>query len=80
MQALVLGEDLALELVQVRAGLEPDLVHQPGTSRAVGLERLGLASVAVQREHELAARTLAQRVARTSACSSPTRRACASER
>jgi hypothetical protein len=60
-QARVLGEDLALELPQVRARLEPHLVHQPATSRAVGLERLGLASVAVQREHELGTRTLAQR-------------------
>ena len=61
-QALVLREDPSLELVQLRAGLEADLVDQPGARGAVGLQRVRLTAVAVEREHELTAQPLAQRM------------------
>ncbi len=45
-------------------GLDPELLDERGTRRRVGLERLGLPPGAVEREHQLTARTLAQRVLR----------------
>ena len=48
--------------MQLRPGLEADLLDQPGPRGAVGLQRLRLAAVAVEREHELAAQPLAQRM------------------
>ena len=56
------GEDLGLELAQLRAGLEPELVAHVPSAVAVDLQRLGLPPAAVEREHELAAYALAQRV------------------
>ena len=56
------GEDLGLELAQLRARLEPQLVAHLPSAVAVGLQRLGLPPAAVEREHELAAYALAQRV------------------
>ena len=42
-------EDLLLELAQARAGLEPELVGEPGPDPLVGRQRVGLAARAVQR-------------------------------
>ena len=53
-----------LQPAQVRARLEPELVDQRAPRVGVGLERLRLATAAVQREHQLRAQPLAQRVAR----------------
>ena len=39
---------------QLRAGLDADLLHQQAARVAVGLERLGLAPAAIQREHAAA--------------------------
>src|SRR4029079_10452321 len=58
----VLTEDRLLELAQLAAGLDPELVHERAARVLVGAERLGLAPRAVQRAHELAAQALAQRV------------------
>ena len=60
----VLLEDRLLEPPQRLAGLEPELVGQLLTGGAVDVQRLGLAARAVERQHELAAQTLAQRVRR----------------
>ena len=58
----VLTQDRLLELAQLAAGLDPELVDERAARVLVGAERLGLAPRAVQRAHELAAQALAQRV------------------
>ena len=55
-------EDRLLELAQLAAGLDPELLDERPPRLLVGLERLGLAARAVEREHQLAAQALAQRV------------------
>ena len=52
-----------LQPAQLRARLEPQLVDQRAARVGVGLERLGLATAAVEREHQLRAEPLPQRVA-----------------
>src|SRR5262249_18557165 len=59
----VLPEDLRFELTQLLARLDPQLV-EVGTRHAVRLERLGLPTGAVQREHQLPARPLTMRMLR----------------
>ena len=61
-QCRVLRQDPSLELVQIRPGLEPDLLDEPAARVAVGRERVGLAAVAVERGHQEAPQPLAQRV------------------
>ena len=51
-----------MEALQLGAGLDPDLLDQPGARVAVGLECLGLAAAPVEREHALAVKVLAQRL------------------
>jgi len=58
----LLVEHRPLELLERGARLDPELVDEPLPRSAVRLERFGLASRAVEREHELAAQTLAQRM------------------
>ena len=58
----VLVEDRALEALQGGARLDPEPVDERGARGGVDLEGLGLPPRAIQREHELSARTLAQRV------------------
>ena len=55
----VLVEDRALELAQPLARLDPELVGQRAARVAVGLQRVGLAVAAVQREHQLRPQPLA---------------------
>jgi hypothetical protein len=50
-----------LQLAQCGAGLEAELAERPGQP-AVGRERVGVAAGAVEREHQVAHRLLAQRV------------------
>ena len=57
-----MGEDPRLQLAQLWAGLEPQLVAHVSSAVAVGLQRLGLPPAAIEREHELAAYALAHRV------------------
>jgi hypothetical protein len=59
----VLPQDPALELADPRRRLEPELRIQSGAEVAVGGQRVGVATRAVEREHELLAQALAQRVA-----------------
>ena len=61
-QPRVLGENRLLELPQALARLDPELVGQRAAGVAVGLQRVGLAVAAVQREHQLRAQALAVRV------------------
>ena len=58
----IVGEDHRLEPAQLRAGLEPELVDQEPAALAHHLERVRLASGAVERQHQLPAQPLAQRV------------------
>jgi len=58
----VLVEDPALEVLELRAGLEPELPVEQGAGVAVEIKRLGLPSGAVEREHQLTARTFPQRL------------------
>ena len=55
----VLEQDHPLQLAQLRAGSEPELVRQRAPHLLVGLQRLGLAPRAVERDHQLSAGTLA---------------------
>ena len=55
-------EDAPLQLAQLAAGLEPQLLAQPHAHTGVYLECLCLPPAAVQGEHCLRLQTLAQRV------------------
>ena len=57
-----LRQDLRLELPELGARLDPQLRDQPPPCGPEGLERLGLAPPTVERDHELAVQTLAERV------------------
>ena len=71
-ESRVLSEDRLLELLEGRARLDPELVDEQPPGLAVDLERLGLATGAVEREHELRASRSRNGCSRTSASSSPT--------
>ena len=58
----ILVEDRPLEAAQFRPWLDPELLDQARPRRPVGLERLRLPARAVEREHQLAAQALRQRV------------------
>src|SRR5207244_104819 len=58
----VVAEDRALELLELRARLDPELVHEQPATLAVARERVGLAPAAVEREHQLPPQPLAQRL------------------
>ena len=60
LQRGVLGQDRSFELLELATGLEPELVDQPTPRDAVALERVGLATRSVQREHQLTDKALAQ--------------------
>ena len=55
-------EDVPLELLELRRRFEAEVVRQPPARVGVRGERVGLAATAVEREHELRAQRLAQRV------------------
>ena len=56
----IVPQDRLLQLPERRPGLEPELLVQHAPGRLVGLERLGLAPAAVEREHQLAAEPLVE--------------------
>ena len=60
----VVLEDRPLEPRQRRPGLEAQLLGQHAPAVPVDLQRLGLAPGAIQRQHQLRAQALAQRLAR----------------
>ncbi len=59
-ERLVLAEDRGLELAELRAGVDAELLDEGLARGAVGGERVGLPAGAVEREHELRARPLAE--------------------
>ena len=61
-ERFVLLEDRALEATQLLARLQPELVDEQAASLLVCRERVRLAPGPVQRQHQLAAQALAQRV------------------
>ena len=58
----LLAEDRAVERLQLRAGLDAELLDERPARVVVGRERLRLAAAAVERQHQLPAQPLAQRV------------------
>ena len=58
----VLPEDRAVELLQAAAGVDAELVHEHSPGVVVGLERLGLPTRAIERQHQLPPEALAQGV------------------
>ena len=58
----VVTQDRLVQAPEIRSGLYADVRYEPAPRTRVGLERLGLATVAVQREHQLAGEMLASRV------------------
>jgi hypothetical protein len=62
LETRVLGQDRALELFERRTRLDPELIDQHPAGLLIALERVGLATAAVQREHQLGLQALAQRM------------------
>ncbi len=62
LQPGILLEDRLLELAQLTAGLDPELLDKGGARLGVRVECLGLTAGAIQRQHELGPGTLAQRL------------------
>jgi hypothetical protein len=60
LQAGVVPQDLGEELLQRPSGLDPQLVHEHASTVVVRLQRLRLASRAVERQHHLATELLAE--------------------
>ena len=60
----ILGEHQPLQPPQLLAGLEPELLGEEAARVAVDGERVGLAPGAVEGEHEVGARALAERLGR----------------
>ena len=60
----VVFEDGSLKRLQLGARLEAQLVHEGSPRLTVSLQRLGLATRAIEREHELTPRALPQRLLR----------------
>ena len=58
----VVREDRRLEPLQLGARFDPELIDQHRAGTREGLERLGLTTGAVEREHELAPAPLAERL------------------
>ena len=61
-QRWIVGQYRPLELLQALAGLEPELLGERAPSLVVEAQSVRLSAGAVQREHELTARPLPQRV------------------
>ena len=59
-----MAENGALELSELLAGLDPELLDQRLASGSVGLQRLGLAPGTVERQHAQSPQPLAQRMLR----------------
>jgi hypothetical protein len=57
-----MNQDRLVQLVQLQARLDPELLDEHVTRPPVGLQRVGLPTTAVQREHQLRVQALAPRV------------------
>ena len=58
----ILGQNGALEPLELRPGLEPELAGEQPAAVAVDLQRVALPATAIEREHRLATQALAQRI------------------
>jgi hypothetical protein len=58
----ILAQDRAVQLLQRRAGLDPEFVDEHAPRVVVDLERFRLPARSVEREHQLAAEPLTKRV------------------
>jgi hypothetical protein len=58
----ILDQDRALERLQLRARVEAELIRQQLSGPPVNVKGLALASLAVEREHQLATRPFPERV------------------
>ena len=76
----ILVEDAVLQIGQAGRRVDPQLVAQHGSQLMEGRERLGVPSLPVQRQHQLAARALAERMARHQGSQLPGDVAMAAER
>ena len=56
----ILTEDRLMQLPQLDARLDPELLHERLPRIAIGVERIGLPPRPVEREHELSAQALAE--------------------
>ena len=56
----ILGENCALEPLELRPGLEPELAGEQPAAVAVDLQRVALPATAIEGEHRLATQALAQ--------------------
>ena len=63
-ERLVLGQHRRLELPQRVSRLDPQLIHERTPQVTISLECVRLAAPAVERDHQLAAESLAQRMLR----------------
>jgi hypothetical protein len=55
-------KDGSFQLVQARAGLDPELLAEGPPRLPIRLERLGLAITPIERDHQLGAQPLAVRM------------------
>ena len=58
----VVAQDRLLQALQLRRGLEPELLIQPPPPARVDLERVALAPAAIQRQHQQADQPLTRRI------------------
>jgi len=75
----ILVEDRLLDVVKPRSRLDPELLDKDLARMSVRLERVRLATAAIEGEHQLAAQTLAQRMLRNAGLELGDDRAMASE-
>src|SRR5207302_9667135 len=61
-QRRVLSQDRRLERPQARIRFHTELLHERRARRAILAERIGLTSLPIEREHQLLAQPLAQRL------------------
>ena len=61
-QAGLVPQDLRLDLLELGAGLDPELVDEAGACILVHLQGLGLPARTIQREHQLSAEGLSERM------------------
>ena len=66
-QSGVVPQDRLLELPQLRAGLDSELVDEPLPAVAVARKRVGLSTVAVEGQHQLPQHVLVERLGRDGA-------------
>ncbi len=54
----LLAEDVAVQLLKLRAGIDPELLREREAARVVDVERLGLTAGAIESKHQLTTQPL----------------------